>query len=491
MVSHFTLSNESLLSFIDSDLPLYIAWICFLLVFLRTISNAFRHLSNYTRPDLQPHVLRIIMVAPIYALGAALCLSLESRSSCFYILTARDIWEAIVIHSFLQLIVEYMGGEHLCLYSISQREEPVPHLFPFNLCFDPAVPTSKMIRVPKMGALQFVIVKPVLAVFSIVAHALDVYEGSFYQWVLFVVYNISYSIALYALYIIYWASHGHASLCSKRPLMKFLSVKMVVFLTFWQTLLLPYAPIPGDHERWEDLLVVLETVIFSWLLNSAFSWREFHSGLRGQTPLPKDLGTVRFQSDDLIDLEDSASTQKPTASGQSAASGQQKKHAVIESAKMAHESAKQETQEAMRNAKTAFCPRDVLDDATRCFSTRYSQHVLMESAQEYELHKEEEQKVADFLTDANVKKEGKVSTHLRTFRAKTYIVGHSLYMCGNGPTSAATTREEKTCNSQSSGDLVSTESPATCVADGGTVSVSASSSRPEAPAPVAWNLADN
>jgi len=267
-----------------------------------------------------------------------------------------------------------------------------------------------------------------------------------------------------------------------------LSVKMVVFLTFWQALLMPYAPIPGDHERWEDLLLVLETVIFSWLLNSAFSWMEFHSGLRGQNLPAKDLGTVRFQSDDLIDLEDSASAQKSTASVQSTASGQPKKHAVIQSAKMAHESAKQQTQEAMRNAKTAFCPRDVLDDATRSFSTRYSQHVLMETAQDYELHKEEEQKVADFLTDANVKKEGKVSTHLRTFRAKTSMVGHSLHMRGNGPTSAATTREERG-NSESSGDLVSTESPAICVADA--ASVSASSSRSEASAPAVWNLAGN
>ena len=29
----------------------------------------------------------------------------------------RDTWEAVVIYSFLMLILEYMGGEHLCLNS--------------------------------------------------------------------------------------------------------------------------------------------------------------------------------------------------------------------------------------------------------------------------------------------------------------------------------------------------------------------------------------
>eukprot|EP00435_Cladocopium_sp_Y103_P000137 s4186_g1.t1 len=39
---------------------------------LSTCNNACRHLLNFTRPDLQPHVLRIILVGPIYAFSASL-----------------------------------------------------------------------------------------------------------------------------------------------------------------------------------------------------------------------------------------------------------------------------------------------------------------------------------------------------------------------------------------------------------------------------------
>merc|ERR1719419_885428 len=99
---------------------------------------------------------------------------------------------------------------------------------------------------PKMGALQFVVVKPLVAAISIVVYTCGHLHDWYYQWTLFVIYNISYSVALYALCLIYWASHEHQALQSKRPLLKFVSVKMIVFLTFWQAHLLPYAPLPGS-----------------------------------------------------------------------------------------------------------------------------------------------------------------------------------------------------------------------------------------------------
>ncbi|CAE7937668.1 Tmem184b, partial [Symbiodinium sp. KB8] len=252
---------------------------------LGTCCNAYKHLLNFTRPDLQPHVLRIILVGPIYAFSASLCLSM-SENACFFVRSVRDIWEAVVIYSFLTLIIEYMGGEHLCLHSISQRDEAVPHLFPCNLCLPP-ISTGSMIRVPKMGALQFVAVKPVVAVVSIVVYACGQLHNWYYQWTLFVIYNISYSVALYALYLIYWSSHEQEALLSKRPLLKFVSVKMIVFLTFWQALLLPLAPLPGSTSRWEDFILSLEMIVFGVLMNVAFSWTS--AGLESRMVRRKDV----------------------------------------------------------------------------------------------------------------------------------------------------------------------------------------------------------
>ncbi|CAJ1347407.1 unnamed protein product [Effrenium voratum] len=290
--------------------PVLFAWFGFTLVGLSTSCNAYRHLLNFTRPDLQPHVLRIILVGPIYAFSASLCLSM-SESACFFVRSVRDIWEAVVIYSFLTLIIEYMGGEHLCLHSISQNDEAVPHLFPFSLCLPP-IATGSMIRVPKMGALQFVAVKPIVAVISIVVYACGQLHNWYYQWTLFVIYNISYSVALYALYLIYWSSHEQEALQSKRPLLKFVSVKMIVFLTFWQALLLPLAPLPGSSSRWEDFILSIEMIIFGVLMNIAFTWREFSTA----APCAPRLGQGAGGCVDLMDLD-----AKPPGNPQDAQSG--------------------------------------------------------------------------------------------------------------------------------------------------------------------------
>merc|ERR1712014_40003 len=61
---------------------------------------------------------------------------------------------------------------------------------------------------------------------------------------------------------------------------------MIVFLTFWQALFLPLAPLPGSSVRWEDLVLSVEMVIFAILMNIAFSWNEFQSGLKAGIDIP-------------------------------------------------------------------------------------------------------------------------------------------------------------------------------------------------------------
>lgn len=423
--------------FIVSQWPVTTAWLCFVLVSLQTARNLHQHLANYSRPDLQAHVLRIILVGPIYSVSAALCLSMTTESACFFVSAVRDVWEAVVIYSFLTLVIEYMGGEHLCLHSISQREEAVPHLFPLNWCLPP-IPTAWMIRGPKIGALQFVAVKPIVATVSIVFYACGLYKEAFYQWTLVVVYNISYTVALYALYLIYWASHEHHSLLSKRPLLKFLSVKMIVFLTFWQALFLPLAPLPGGStKRWEDFILSVEMAFFNVLMNKAFSWKEFHSGLRssgvsGTAGMPGVGKPVRFEDGDLIDLGDGL----PVGQSREASAKEPLPPvpAVVPNAALNGSNGRSRlgSGELLQNAKAAFYPKDVLEDASRNFSRRYQQHVLIESAQEYELQNVEPAPPALDLLDANNGQPRSMVAQARdglakkTFRARTYLVGRSL-----------------------------------------------------------------
>ena len=52
-----------------------------------------------------------------------------------------------------------------------------------------------------------------------------------YLWIT-IIYNITYTLALYALVLFYMGTHE--LLAPFNPLLKFMVVKMVVFLTFWQ-----------------------------------------------------------------------------------------------------------------------------------------------------------------------------------------------------------------------------------------------------------------
>nr|XP_058148445.1 transmembrane protein 184A isoform X2 [Dasypus novemcinctus] len=91
------------------------------------------------------------------------------------------------------------------------------------------------------ATLQFCVVKPVMAATTIVLQAFGKYhDGDFnvrsgYLYIT-LVYNASVSLALYALFLFYFATRE--LLRPFEPVLKFLTVKAIIFLSFWQGLLL-------------------------------------------------------------------------------------------------------------------------------------------------------------------------------------------------------------------------------------------------------------
>lgn len=95
----------------------------------------------------------------------------------------------------------------------------------------------RFIRRCKQGCLQFVILKPILVAVTFVLYAKGKYEdGNFsanqaYLY-LTIIYTFSYSLALYALALFYVACRD--LLKPFNPVPKFIIIKSVVFLTYWQ-----------------------------------------------------------------------------------------------------------------------------------------------------------------------------------------------------------------------------------------------------------------
>ncbi|XP_042438652.1 transmembrane protein 184A-like isoform X3 [Zingiber officinale] len=166
------------------------------------VLHIYRHLLNYTKPVYQRYIVRIIFMVPIYALMSFLSLVLPDNS----------------------------------IYFNSIRE-------------------VRFIRRCKQGGLQFVILKPILVVITFMLYAKGKYEdGNFsvYQSYLYItiIYTVSYSMALYALALFYVACRD--LLWRFNPVPKFIIIKSVVFLTYWQGVLVFLAAKSGFIKSAEE-----------------------------------------------------------------------------------------------------------------------------------------------------------------------------------------------------------------------------------------------
>ena len=88
--------------------------------------------TDYRKPLLQRYVVRILIMVPIYA--ASSWASVVSLQAAFYLDPLRDIYEAFTIYTFLQLLVNFMGGERQLIIMMHGRA-PVSHPWPLSLYF--------------------------------------------------------------------------------------------------------------------------------------------------------------------------------------------------------------------------------------------------------------------------------------------------------------------------------------------------------------------
>ncbi|KAG2136944.1 DUF300-domain-containing protein [Suillus bovinus] len=246
-------------------------------------------LRNYRKPLLQRMVIRIMLMVPIYALSSLI--SLFSLDAAFFIDVIRDVYEAFVIYCFFVLLLDYLGGERSLLIRLHGRP-PIPAIFPVSLWrheVDVSDPYTFLFI--KRGILQYVQVKPLLAIASLVMKATGTYhEGDFrarsgYLYVS-IVYNVSICLALYCL-AVFWMCVSN-DLKPFRPVPKFLCVKGILFFSFWQSIAVstlvaagvisklgPYTDSEHISLGLTDTLICIEMPFFAIAHMYAFSYRDF------------------------------------------------------------------------------------------------------------------------------------------------------------------------------------------------------------------------
>ncbi|XP_066351538.1 uncharacterized protein [Miscanthus floridulus] len=213
------------------------ALVCAAAACVVALAHIYRHLLHYAEPIYQRFIVRIIFMVPVYAVMSFLSLILPDNA--IYFNSIREIYDAWVIYNFLSLCLAWVGGPGAVVVSLSGRSLK-PSWILMTCCY-PAIPLDgRFIRRCKQGCLQFVILKPILVVITFILYAKGKYkDGNFsvnqsYLYIT-IIYTISYTMALYALALFYAACRD--LLRPYNPVPKFIMIKSVVFLTYWQGVL--------------------------------------------------------------------------------------------------------------------------------------------------------------------------------------------------------------------------------------------------------------
>ncbi|CAK8544494.1 unnamed protein product [Lathyrus sativus] len=258
-----------------------IAFFCTVGAIGLAILHIYKHLLNYTEPTYQRYIVRIVFMVPVYALMSFMSLVLPGSS--IYFNSIREVYEAWVIYNFLSLCLAWVGGPGSVVISLSGRVMK-PSVCLMTCCIPPIPLDGRFIRKCKQGCLQFVILKPILVVVTLILYAKGKYkDGNFspkqsYLY-LTIIYTFSYTMALYALALFYVACKD--LLQPFNPVPKFVIIKSVVFLTYWQGVLFFLAAKSGfikdadEAALLQNFIICVEMLIAAVGHFYAFPYKEY------------------------------------------------------------------------------------------------------------------------------------------------------------------------------------------------------------------------
>uniref|UniRef100_A0A8C1R4C8 Transmembrane protein 184bb n=1 Tax=Cyprinus carpio TaxID=7962 RepID=A0A8C1R4C8_CYPCA len=278
---------------------------------LLTCQQIYMHLRYYNTPNEQRHIVRILFIVPIYAFDSWLSLLFFTNEEYYvYFDTVRDCYEAFVIYNFLSLCYEYLGGESAIMAEI--RGKPIQSSCVYGTCcLWGRTYSIGFLRFCKQATLQFCVVKPLMAVITVILQAFGKYRDGDFKCVCsrLIVNHISLSLSvcvsalsLYALFLFYFAARD--LLEPYGPMLKFLMVKSVIFLSFWQGMLLAILEKCGTIPRinspdvsvgegtvaagYQNFIICIEMFFAALALRHAFTYKVYMDkrlDIQGRAPM--------------------------------------------------------------------------------------------------------------------------------------------------------------------------------------------------------------
>jgi hypothetical protein len=265
---------------LDGPVAIGIAWGFAFSTVVISVFQICMHLCNYTEPSFQRYIIRIIFMVPSYAIASRL--ALHYRHNSIYYETLRDCYEAWVIYNFMALCMAYIGGPGAVV--VKCEGKTIEPSWVLCTCWWPPIPVDGFfLRKCKQGTLQFVIIKPILAFATLGLWVEGLYTVSDYSLgngylYITIIYNICYAMALFWLMLLYVGTDE--LLKPYKPLLKFACFKAVIFLTFWQTMVIGMFATRSaeDAEALQNYVIVIEMFWAAIGMVFAFTWSDYQIG---------------------------------------------------------------------------------------------------------------------------------------------------------------------------------------------------------------------
>lgn len=257
-------------------------------------------------------------MVPIYAVDC--WLALRFKEATIYFDTIRECYEAYVIYNFYTYCTVYL--QEFCnpgLELIVARKPQQRHFWPMRVVLESPRMGEPFLRLCRHGVINYVVMRPLTTTIAFITEANGVYgDGQILNPLvafpyLTLINNLSQAWAMYCLILFYKVTHEE--LAPIRPFAKFLTVKAVVFLSFWQgqcILLLVKMKVIRVKETWTDydaadvatgmqeFAICIEMFFAAVAHAYAFPPSEYATGAQQMTPQRKFIDNVR----DMFDLRD-------------------------------------------------------------------------------------------------------------------------------------------------------------------------------------------
>ncbi|KAI3649462.1 hypothetical protein MP228_005094 [Amoeboaphelidium protococcarum] len=264
-----------------------IAFICVGVATYMSLVLVWKHFQYYRKPEQQRHIIRILLMVPVYSVCSFL--SLRYYHNAVYFDAVRSCYEAVVIYSFYALLLNYLGPDHASQKAALQKKPDGRYPFPFG-CFWYNPRSGGFLKACTRGTLQYMLIHPITSLIQVVLESNghlcpDSFSTSRPMFWLIGIEMISVTIAMYFLVMFYLIVHDDVG--KYKPILKFISVKFVLFFSFWQSIFLailasnnvleetPYFTVNNVSSQIQNFLICMEMVIASSLHVWSFGHEEY------------------------------------------------------------------------------------------------------------------------------------------------------------------------------------------------------------------------